>query len=103
MTKYERSPWIDRFPRSRVPALPRQRGPLKSDVVIIGGGLTGCTTAYAIAVARVKVVLVDGFRKTPEFHSPISKKRSACVAPAARGKAGIEPRSTSPPCSGGST
>jgi glycine/D-amino acid oxidase-like deaminating enzyme len=59
MTKYGRSPWIDRFPRTRVPAYPRQRGPLKSDVVIIGGGLTGCTTAYAFAVAGVKVVLVE--------------------------------------------
>ena len=59
MTKYGRSPWIDQFPKSRVPALPRQRGPLKSDVVIIGGGLTGCATAYAFAVAGVKVVLVE--------------------------------------------
>ena len=59
MTKYGRSPWIDRFPKSRVPALPRQRGPLKSDVAIIGGGLTGCATAYAFAVAGVKVVLVE--------------------------------------------
>ena len=59
MTKYGRSPWIDRFPKSRVPALPRQRGPMKSDVVIVGGGLTGCATAYAFAVAGVKVVLVE--------------------------------------------
>ena len=59
MTKYGRSPWIDRFPKSRVPALPGQRGPLKSDVVIIGGGLTGCATAYAFAVAGVKVVLLE--------------------------------------------
>jgi glycine/D-amino acid oxidase-like deaminating enzyme len=59
LTKYGRSPWIDRFPKSRVPELPRQRGPLKSDVVIIGGGLTGCATAYAFAVAGVKPVLVE--------------------------------------------
>jgi glycine/D-amino acid oxidase-like deaminating enzyme len=59
VTKYGRSPWIDRFPKSRVPEHPRQRGPLKSDVVIIGGGLTGCATAYAFAVAGVKVVLVE--------------------------------------------
>ena len=59
MTKYGRSPWIDQFPKSRVPVLPRQRGPLKSDVVVIGGGLTGCATAYAFAVAGVKVVLVE--------------------------------------------
>ena len=60
MTKYGRSPWIDQFPKSRVPVLPRQRGPLENDVVIIGGGLTGCATAYAFAVAGVKVVLVEG-------------------------------------------
>jgi glycine/D-amino acid oxidase-like deaminating enzyme len=59
MTKYGRSPWIDRFPKSRVPVLPRQRGPMKSDVVVIGGGLTGCTTAYAFAAAGVKAVLVE--------------------------------------------
>jgi glycine/D-amino acid oxidase-like deaminating enzyme len=59
VTKYNKSPWIDQFPKSRVPALPRQRGPMKSDVVIIGGGLTGCATAYAFAVAGVKVVLLE--------------------------------------------
>ena len=42
-----------------MPAFPRQRGPLKTDVVIIGGGMTGCATAYAFAAAGVKVVLVE--------------------------------------------
>ena len=65
MTKYGRSPWIDRFPKSRVPSLPRQRGPLKIDVVIIGGGLTGCATAYAFAAAGVKVVLLEAGADRP--------------------------------------
>jgi glycine/D-amino acid oxidase-like deaminating enzyme len=60
MTKYGRSPWIDQFPKSRVPAFPRQRGAMKTDVVIVGGGLTGCTTAYAFAAAGAKAVLVEG-------------------------------------------
>ena len=59
MTTYGRSPWIDRFPKSRVPSLPKYRGPLKIDAVIIGGGLTGCATAYAFAAAGVKTVLLE--------------------------------------------
>src|ERR1035437_257187 len=57
MTRYGRSPWTDQFPKSRVPAHPRQRGTFATDVVIIGGGLTGCATAYALAAAGVKVAL----------------------------------------------
>ena len=60
MTKYGRSPWIDRFPKSRVPSWPRQRGPLHTDVVIVGGGLTGCATAYALAASGIEAVLVEG-------------------------------------------
>ena len=62
MTKYGRSPWIDRFPKSRVPDYPRQRGPLDVDAVIVGGGLTGCLTAYAFAGAGVNVILVEADR-----------------------------------------
>src|SRR5882724_7908225 len=58
-TKYDRSPWIEQFPKSRVPAYPRHRGPLMADVVVVGGGLTGCAAAYAFAVAGVKVVLLE--------------------------------------------
>ena len=50
-TRYGISPWIDIFPRSRRPDHPRLRGELTSEVAIIGGGLTGCATAYACAVA----------------------------------------------------
>ena len=59
MTKYGRSPWIDRFPTSRVPSYPKYRGRIDRDVVVIGGGLTGCLTAYALTVAGAKVVLVE--------------------------------------------
>ena len=59
MTKYGRSPWTDRFPRSRVPTYPRLKGSHDIDVVIIGGGLTGCATAYSFAAAGVKVAVVE--------------------------------------------
>lgn len=59
MTKYGRSPWTDRSPRSRVPSYPRLKGSHQFDVVIIGGGLTGCATAYAFAAAGIKVALLE--------------------------------------------
>src|SRR5204862_6447247 len=62
MTKYGRSPWIDRFPKSRVPSYPRFRGPLDVDVAIVGGGLTGCATAYSFAAAGLKVALLEADR-----------------------------------------
>jgi glycine/D-amino acid oxidase-like deaminating enzyme len=59
---YGRSPWIDQFPRSRLPSYPKHRGELNIDVAIIGGGLTGCATAYAFAAAGVKVALFEADR-----------------------------------------
>lgn len=61
-TRYGRSPWLDQFPKSRVPTYPKHRGPLKVDAIIIGGGLTGCATAYAFAAAGVKVALFEAGR-----------------------------------------
>ena len=61
-TRYARSPWIDQFPKSRIPTYPVHRGPLKVDAVIVGGGLTGCATAYAFAAAGVKVALFEADR-----------------------------------------
>jgi glycine/D-amino acid oxidase-like deaminating enzyme len=61
-TRYGRSPWIDQFPKSRVPSYPIHRGPLKVDAVIVGGGLTGCATAYAFAAAGIKVALFEADR-----------------------------------------
>src|SRR5712691_263665 len=62
MTRYGKSPWLDRFPASRVPSFPRQRGATQADAVIIGGGLTGCATAYAFAAAGIKVILLESDR-----------------------------------------
>jgi glycine/D-amino acid oxidase-like deaminating enzyme len=59
---FGRSPWIDRFPRSRVPSYPKHRGDLDIDVAIIGGGLTGCATAYAFAAGGIKVALFEADR-----------------------------------------
>jgi glycine/D-amino acid oxidase-like deaminating enzyme len=59
MTKYGRSPWLDAFPKSRVPVYPRHRGDMQTEAVIVGGGLTGCTTAYAFAAAGLKVLLLE--------------------------------------------
>ncbi|HZM93050.1 MAG TPA: FAD-dependent oxidoreductase [Vicinamibacterales bacterium] len=61
-TRYGISPWIDTFPRSRRPDHPRFRGEFATDIVIVGGGLTGCATAYACAVAGLKPVLVEADR-----------------------------------------
>jgi len=58
-TKYGKSPWIDWFPKSRVPAYPRHKGTAPSEAVVIGGGLTGCLTAYAFAAAGVKTTLLE--------------------------------------------
>jgi glycine/D-amino acid oxidase-like deaminating enzyme len=65
MIRYGRSPWGDRFPASRVLTYPRHRTPLTTDavdVVIVGGGLTGCATAYAFAAAGIKVALLEADR-----------------------------------------
>jgi glycine/D-amino acid oxidase-like deaminating enzyme len=62
MTKYGRSPWTDQFSKSRIPSYPKHRGALQVDVVVIGGGLTGCLTAYATAAAGLKTMLLEGDR-----------------------------------------
>ena len=62
MTRYGRSPWVDRFPKSRIPSHPRHRGHLETDAVIVGGGLTGCATAYACAAAGIEVALLEADR-----------------------------------------
>jgi glycine/D-amino acid oxidase-like deaminating enzyme len=61
-TRYGISPWIDTFPRSRRPDHPRLRGEIAAEVAIIGGGLTGCATAYACAVAGLEPVLIEADR-----------------------------------------
>ena len=61
-TRYGVSPWIDTFPTSRRPDHPRLRGEHTTDVVIVGGGLTGCATAYACAAAGMRPWLVEADR-----------------------------------------
>lgn len=61
-TRYGVSPWIDRVPSSRRPEYPRLRGEHTARVLIIGGGLTGCATAYACAVAGLRPILVEAAR-----------------------------------------
>jgi glycine/D-amino acid oxidase-like deaminating enzyme len=54
--------WLDRYPASRLPSWPRQRGALETSVAIVGGGLTGCAVAYAFAAAGARVTLVEAER-----------------------------------------
>jgi glycine/D-amino acid oxidase-like deaminating enzyme len=54
--------WSDRFPDRRRPAFPRLRSDTETRVVVIGGGLTGCACAAALASARIPVVLVEADR-----------------------------------------
>jgi glycine/D-amino acid oxidase-like deaminating enzyme len=61
-TRYGVSPWIDTFPTKRRPDHPRLRGEHTADVVIVGGGLTGCATAYACAAAGMRPLLVEAGR-----------------------------------------
>jgi glycine/D-amino acid oxidase-like deaminating enzyme len=61
-TTYGRSPWLAAFSKARIPAYPQHRGTQIVDAVVVGGGLTGCLTAYAFAAAGVKVVLLEAHR-----------------------------------------
>ena len=54
---------LDRYlPTFAAPDHPRLRGELTADVAIIGGGLTGCATAYACAAAGFKPVVIEADR-----------------------------------------
>ncbi len=54
--------WAERTARSRRTAYPTYRGQHEFDVVVIGGGLTGCTAAYVFANAGLSVALVEADR-----------------------------------------
>ena len=54
--------WLDRFPKSRRPSYPRFRGNVETDVLIVGGGLTGCACASTFTTAGVKVVVLEADR-----------------------------------------
>ena len=61
-TKYGESPWIAEFPKARRPDFPRLRGEHTCHVVVVGGGLTGCATAHACAMAGLKPMVIEGER-----------------------------------------
>ena len=52
--------WLDRVPKARRPVFPRFRGDDRADVVIVGGGLTGCLVAALLAESRGSVILLEG-------------------------------------------
>lgn len=54
--------FLDTFPRSRRPDYPRHKGDVRTPVVIVGGGLTGCACAASFAAAGIKVVLLEAER-----------------------------------------
>lgn len=54
--------WLDRFPKNRRPDYPRFRGEADTDVIIIGGGLTGCATAWSFAAAGIKTIVLEADR-----------------------------------------
>lgn len=60
-TIYGTSYWLDRAP-ARIPTFARHRGELAVDVAIVGGGLTGCVTAYVFGAAGVRTALFDADR-----------------------------------------
>ena len=54
--------FYDTFPKSRRPEYSRQKGEIQTQVVIVGGGLTGCACAASFAAAGVDVVLLEADR-----------------------------------------
>jgi glycine/D-amino acid oxidase-like deaminating enzyme len=61
-TRFGVSPWVDAVPKARRPDYPRLKGELTADVVVMGGGLTGCAAAQAAAAAGLKTILVEADR-----------------------------------------
>ena len=61
-TRYGVSPWVHQLPETRRPDYPRLKGDLSVDVVIVGGGLTGCATAFACATAGFRTILLEADR-----------------------------------------
>ena len=62
MSRVGTSYWSDRTPAARRRSYPAFRGQREADVVIIGGGLTGCTAANVFAQAGHSVVLLESDR-----------------------------------------
>jgi len=54
--------WAERTAENRRRAHPKLKGRHTADVVVIGGGLTGATSAYVLAAAGLNVMLVEADR-----------------------------------------
>lgn len=54
--------WADRTADNRRRSYPRFRGDTRADIVVIGGGLTGCAAALALSSAGFDVVLLEADR-----------------------------------------
>ena len=54
--------WHDRFPKSRRRSYPVLRGETRADVVVIGGGLTGCACAAVFAGAGIETMVLEADR-----------------------------------------
>ena len=57
--RYGQSPWLAALPKTSRPTYPKLSGRLEVPVAVVGGGLTGCATAYALAAAGQRVALVE--------------------------------------------
>ena len=69
--RYGQSPWLDQYPKTRRPTYPKATVSLETPVAIVGGGLTGCVTAYALAAAGVRVALFETDRSgKPRLRRP---------------------------------
>jgi glycine/D-amino acid oxidase-like deaminating enzyme len=51
--------WLDRVPKTRRPSYPRLKGDFDTDVVVVGGGLSGCTCAWSFSMAGVQTILLE--------------------------------------------
>lgn len=56
LPKYPKSLWRE---TSSLPSFPKLEGDLQTEVLIVGAGITGITTAYRLIQAGLRVVLVD--------------------------------------------
>ncbi|MEO8678173.1 MAG: FAD-dependent oxidoreductase [Vicinamibacterales bacterium] len=60
--RYGVPPWTDAVLLKKRKEFPAFRGDITAPVVIIGGGMAGCMTAYACAAAGLKVLLLEAER-----------------------------------------
>ena len=58
-TRYGVPAWLALIPRNKLPTYTRRRGDLETEVAIVGGGVSGCASAYAFAAAGIPVALLE--------------------------------------------